>query len=150
VPLAFDSVADAMIEAFSSRKIDLYANSALLADLGRLRLKESPAGWRLDAPRTAAGHRDRATALENPFLFYPRRVWEFFSKYAALAVYYLWLECLRRRIERDGDAAVYTDAALSAPCSKPVRLPPTRFGRSVNAVRVMRERRHAMSRSSES
>jgi pyruvate-formate lyase-activating enzyme len=52
---------------------------------------------------------------ENPFLFYPRRIWEFFSKYAALAVYYLWLEGLRRRIEREVDAAAYTDAALSVP-----------------------------------
>jgi hypothetical protein len=52
---------------------------------------------------------------ENPFLFYPCRVWEFLAKYAALAVYYLWLEGLRRRIEREVDAAAYTDAALSMP-----------------------------------
>jgi hypothetical protein len=36
-----------------------------------------------------------------------------FTKYAALAVYYLWLEALRRRIEREVDAAAYSDAALS-------------------------------------
>jgi hypothetical protein len=52
---------------------------------------------------------------ENPFLFYPRRVWEFFSKYAALGMYYLWLERLRRRIEREVDAAAYADVALSVP-----------------------------------
>jgi hypothetical protein len=50
---------------------------------------------------------------ENPFLFYPRRIWELLTKYAALAVYYLWLEGLRRRIAREVDAAGYSDAALS-------------------------------------
>jgi hypothetical protein len=52
---------------------------------------------------------------ENPFLFYPRRVREFFAKYSALAVYYLWLEGLRRRIEREVHATAYTDAALGPP-----------------------------------
>ncbi len=52
---------------------------------------------------------------ENPFVFYPRRVWEFFSKYGRLAAYYLWLERLRRRIAREVDSAPYTDAALGMP-----------------------------------
>jgi radical SAM superfamily enzyme YgiQ (UPF0313 family) len=52
---------------------------------------------------------------ENPLLFYPRRVWEFFSKYGRLAAYYVWLERLRRRIDREVDAVPYTDAALSVP-----------------------------------
>jgi radical SAM superfamily enzyme YgiQ (UPF0313 family) len=57
---------------------------------------------------------------ENPLLFYPRRVWEFFSKYGRLAAYYLWLERLRRRIAREVNAEPYTDAALSMP-DNPVR-----------------------------
>jgi hypothetical protein len=56
---------------------------------------------------------------ENPLLFYPRRVWDFFSKYGRLAFYYLWLERLRRRIEREGDAVPYTDAALSVSRAPP-------------------------------
>jgi hypothetical protein len=52
---------------------------------------------------------------ENPLLFYPRRLWEFVSTYAALGRYYLWLQLLRQRIERDPKAAAYTDAALSRP-----------------------------------
>ena len=52
---------------------------------------------------------------ENPLLFYPRRVWEFFYKYGGLAAYYLWLERLRRRIDRETDTLAYTDAALSVP-----------------------------------
>jgi Radical SAM superfamily len=48
---------------------------------------------------------------ENPLLFYPRRVLEFISKYGGLAVYYVWLERLRRRIDREAEA--YTDTALS-------------------------------------
>jgi hypothetical protein len=52
---------------------------------------------------------------ENPFVFHARRVGEFLSKYSSLAAYYLWLERLRRRIEREVDAVTYTDAALSTP-----------------------------------
>ena len=64
---------------------------------------------------------------ENPFLFYPRRVWELFSKFAALGVYYLWLERLRRRIEREVDAPDHTDVALRVP---------TVFLRTVNQPRA--------------
>jgi radical SAM superfamily enzyme YgiQ (UPF0313 family) len=52
---------------------------------------------------------------ENPLLFYPRRLWEILSTYTALGFYYLWLERLRRRIDRDPKAAGYTDKALSRP-----------------------------------
>jgi radical SAM superfamily enzyme YgiQ (UPF0313 family) len=52
---------------------------------------------------------------ENPLFFYPRRAWESFSKYCRLAAYYLWLERLRRRIDREVNAVAYTDAALSVP-----------------------------------
>jgi hypothetical protein len=50
---------------------------------------------------------------ENPLLFYPRRLWEMCSTYSAAASFYLWLKRLRERIERDPNAASYTDEALS-------------------------------------
>jgi hypothetical protein len=53
--------------------------------------------------------------LENPLLFYPRRLWEFVSTYTALGCYYLWLQRLQRRIDRDPRSVAYTDAALSRP-----------------------------------
>jgi len=49
---------------------------------------------------------------ENPLVFYARRLWEVVSTYTALASYYVWIERLRRRIERDPRGAAYTDAAL--------------------------------------
>jgi radical SAM superfamily enzyme YgiQ (UPF0313 family) len=51
--------------------------------------------------------------LENPLIFYARRVWECLSTYTRGALYYLWLNRLRKRIERDPSGATYTDAALS-------------------------------------
>jgi hypothetical protein len=60
---ALVEMASSLVEIFSTRAIDLFRDEALLSDLRRLRIKESPQGWRLDAPRTAAGHCDRATAL---------------------------------------------------------------------------------------
>jgi hypothetical protein len=50
---------------------------------------------------------------ENPLIFYPRRVWEFFRTYASIGGYHLWLERIRKRIERNPKAAAYTDDALS-------------------------------------
>ncbi len=61
-------MASAMVEAFSSRVIELYNEPVLLSDLRKLRIKESPAGWRLDAPRTAQGHCDTAVALSLAIL----------------------------------------------------------------------------------
>src|SRR5262245_55278750 len=52
---------------------------------------------------------------ENPLLFYPRQLWEICSTYAAAGAYYLWLQRLRKRVERDPDAASYTDQALTRP-----------------------------------
>jgi hypothetical protein len=49
---------------------------------------------------------------ENPLMFYPRRLWEMCSTYAAGGAYYLWLQRLRKRIEQDPSAASYTDQAL--------------------------------------
>jgi phage terminase large subunit-like protein len=57
------AMASSLIGAFSTQALDLYDEPELIADLRRLRIKESPSGWRLDAPRTASGHCDRATGL---------------------------------------------------------------------------------------
>jgi hypothetical protein len=43
--------------------VGLYHDAALVDDLRRLRIRESVAGWRLDPPRTAAGHGDRGIAF---------------------------------------------------------------------------------------
>src|SRR5262249_30869784 len=51
---------------------------------------------------------------ENPLVFYPRRAWEIVSTYARGALYYVWLNRLRKRIERDPNGTSYTDAALAA------------------------------------
>jgi len=51
---------------------------------------------------------------EHPLLFYPRRAWEIVSTSLSLGLYYLKLERMRRRIERDPNAAGYTDRALKA------------------------------------
>jgi len=63
VGAALVEMASGLVEVFSSRVIELYPDGELLADLRRLRIADSPAGWRLSAPRTAAGHCDRAVAL---------------------------------------------------------------------------------------
>jgi hypothetical protein len=61
---ALVQMASLLVEVFASRRIDLFPDAALMADLRRLRIKDSPSGWRLDAPRTATGgHCDRAIAL---------------------------------------------------------------------------------------
>jgi radical SAM superfamily enzyme YgiQ (UPF0313 family) len=56
--------------------------------------------------------------VEHPLAFYVKRAGEMVSTYARGAIYYLWLNRLRRRIERDPGAAQYTDAAIALPaCS---------------------------------
>jgi hypothetical protein len=52
---------------------------------------------------------------ENPLLYYPRRLWETCSDYAAMGSYYLWMQRLRQRVERDPNGASYTDQALGNP-----------------------------------
>jgi hypothetical protein len=68
IPVSFagkiaQEMASELLEAFASRRIGLYHDGALVDDLRRLRIKESVAGWRLDPPRTAAGHGDRGIAF---------------------------------------------------------------------------------------
>jgi hypothetical protein len=67
-PVAFmgkaaQEMASELIEAFTSRRVGLYHDAALVDDLRRLRIRESAAGWRLDPPRTASGHGDRGIAF---------------------------------------------------------------------------------------
>ena len=56
---------------------------------------------------------------ENLLLFYVKRIWEYSSTYARAAIYYLWLDRMRKRIDRDPNAAAYTDAALAGPDPAP-------------------------------
>jgi phage terminase large subunit-like protein len=61
-------MAAATVEAFSERRIQLFPADGLIADLRSLSIVSSPAGWRLSAPRTQAGHADRAVALSMAIL----------------------------------------------------------------------------------
>jgi hypothetical protein len=57
-------MAAGLLETFTSRSIALYPDDDLIRDLKLLRIVESTAGYKLDAPRTvAAGHCDRGVAL---------------------------------------------------------------------------------------
>jgi radical SAM superfamily enzyme YgiQ (UPF0313 family) len=51
--------------------------------------------------------------LENPLTFYVRRAWQTLSSLVGLGLYWLWLERMRKRIQRDPFAKSYTDAALT-------------------------------------
>ncbi len=50
--------------------------------------------------------------VENPVAFHLRRTWEIASTYLGLAKYWLGIERLRRRVERDPAADQYTDRAI--------------------------------------
>jgi hypothetical protein len=65
--------------------------------------------------RKVRSTRRPGTPAEHPLLFYPRRAWEVLSTYTRGALYYLWLNRLRKRIERDANGARYTDAAIAVP-----------------------------------
>jgi hypothetical protein len=57
-------LADALLEPFREGNVELYPCSALVNDLKALRIAASPAGWKLQAQRTASGsHCDSAVAL---------------------------------------------------------------------------------------
>jgi len=56
-------MASSLIEIFSARHIEIYNDAMLISDLRRLKIRETPAGYALQAPRTGQGHCDRATAL---------------------------------------------------------------------------------------
>lgn len=56
-------MASVLLETFRSRRIDLYRDTELIADLERLSIVERPYGYKLESTRDASGHADRATAL---------------------------------------------------------------------------------------
>ncbi|MBY0522286.1 MAG: radical SAM protein [Gemmataceae bacterium] len=57
---------------------------------------------------------------ENVFLFYAKRLREYLITYITGGLYYLWLNRLRKRIERDPNASTYTDASLAVPAGHTV------------------------------
>jgi phage terminase large subunit-like protein len=62
-PARKDVMARALLSAFTERKVALYHDPILARDLLRLRIKEGPLGFRLDAIRDANGHADTAIAF---------------------------------------------------------------------------------------
>jgi radical SAM superfamily enzyme YgiQ (UPF0313 family) len=58
--------------------------------------------------------------VENPVLFCCKRMWEILSTYTRAAIYYFWLERLRKRIDREPNASSYTDVAISLPTASAV------------------------------
>lgn len=49
---------------------------------------------------------------DNPLWFYVRRVWDTLSASVGRGLYWLWLDHLRNRIQRDPAAGAYRDAAI--------------------------------------
>lgn len=64
-PANKDLMARSLLGAFQNNLIRLYPDPDMAADLGRLRIKEGPLGFRLDSVRDARGHADRAIALST-------------------------------------------------------------------------------------
>lgn len=58
-----DQMAKALLEGFRNRLFRLYPHPDLYRDLLRLRIKEGPVGYRLDAVKDENGHADRAIAF---------------------------------------------------------------------------------------
>jgi hypothetical protein len=58
----------AVVNAFGEQRIQIFPADGLIDDLRSLSIVSSPAGWRLSAPRTRAGHADRAVALSMAIL----------------------------------------------------------------------------------
>lgn len=56
-------MASALLQVFTSRRIDLYRDEDLIRDLQRISIVEKPYGYKLEAVRDENGHADRATAL---------------------------------------------------------------------------------------
>jgi len=61
-------MASVTLSAVNDSRIDLYDCPELIADLRRLRVVERPNGCRLESPRDASGHGDRATAFSLALL----------------------------------------------------------------------------------
>jgi radical SAM superfamily enzyme YgiQ (UPF0313 family) len=65
--------------------------------------------WRLKVRR----QRRHGLPLENPLVFYPRRLWEIASTYVPGLLYFYRLTRLRRRLQADDSLRNYTDTALT-------------------------------------
>jgi phage FluMu gp28-like protein len=72
---SLQSMASELLGAFAERRISLYPDAGLVADLRRLRVVEKSYGVRLDAARTSDGHADRATGLALALLAARRFPW---------------------------------------------------------------------------
>lgn len=62
-PKNMHAMAKALMDSTRNRDLEMYQDDKLLADLGRLQVLERGIGYKLEAPRDANGHCDRATAL---------------------------------------------------------------------------------------
>jgi hypothetical protein len=58
-----DRMASTLLQTFRARTIDLFNDSALIRDLGRLNIEEKSFGYKLSASREVDGHADRGIAL---------------------------------------------------------------------------------------
>lgn len=58
-----DLMAKSLLTAFAEGRIRIYHHSELVSDLAGLKLVEGNAGWKLVAPRSAAGHHDLGIAF---------------------------------------------------------------------------------------
>jgi hypothetical protein len=82
--------------------------------------------------------RRHGLALENPLLFYPRRIWEIIRTYGPVPLFVWKLLRLRRRVLRDPQMTTYTDQAMTPvdhadngilPLFKPTQSAPTPLAR---------------------
>jgi phage terminase large subunit-like protein len=62
------AMAQEVLGAFNDRRIELFDDADLLADLARLRIVEKSYGLRLESPRDGRGHGDIASALSVALL----------------------------------------------------------------------------------
>jgi hypothetical protein len=76
-------------------------------------------------------HRRAGLPRENPIIFYPRRVRDAVGTQVRLAIFYLHLHRIRRRVERDSQPHV--DPTLT-PIAAAQRPPPPRPGRHTAAA----------------
>jgi len=63
--------------------------------------------------RKVRGMRRPGMPKENPFIFYPRRLWEFLTKPIQWSLLAWKLNRIRRRVENDPNKREYTDLALT-------------------------------------
>jgi radical SAM superfamily enzyme YgiQ (UPF0313 family) len=82
--------------------------------------------------RKSRRQRRAGLSRENPLVFYPRRVGEAVGTQARLALFYLHLHRIRRRVERD--ARPYSDPALTPIAAAERPAPPPRRGRHTAAA----------------